>query len=144
MTPDIRGADRQPGESTGPPFITAWHYDATRRTVTDQVAPPATGSDTRPMAAVSRTSAPIVLAYHDINPHPADGRTSLTARATIKPVSARTSGGVSLVRPRRGGGLRLAAVHRPAHRPLSEPAPEHGNARGRYLQPEAGGTALGP
>ncbi|MFI9246988.1 hypothetical protein ACIGXF_31455 [Streptomyces sp. NPDC053086] len=80
----------------GPPFLTAWHYDATRRTVTDQVAPPATGSDTRPMAAVSRTSAPIVLAYHDINPHPANGRTSLTARATTKPVSARTSGGVSL------------------------------------------------
>ncbi|MEU3824758.1 polysaccharide deacetylase family protein [Streptomyces sp. NPDC029080] len=52
------------------PFLTAWHYDAAQRAMSGQTVPPTPTSDTRPLAAVSRTSAPIVLAYHDINPHP--------------------------------------------------------------------------
>ncbi|MEU9644178.1 polysaccharide deacetylase family protein [Streptomyces sp. NPDC048188] len=52
------------------PFTAAWQYDALRRAVADQTAPPAPGgpgadADAKPAPAAS---APVVLAYHDIGP----------------------------------------------------------------------------
>ncbi|MCQ4200694.1 polysaccharide deacetylase family protein [Streptomyces coelicoflavus] len=59
------------------PFTVAWQYDALRRTVAAQAAPPASagagaGADAK---AAPAGSAPVVLAYHDIGP---DGRSRYT------------------------------------------------------------------
>ncbi|MFC9465031.1 polysaccharide deacetylase family protein [Streptomyces coelicoflavus] len=52
------------------PFAVAWQYDASRRAVAEQIAPPApapdgAGADAEPAPGAS---APAVLAYHDVGP----------------------------------------------------------------------------
>ncbi|MFH9658770.1 polysaccharide deacetylase family protein [Streptomyces sp. NPDC017248] len=58
------------------PFVTAWRSDAGRRAVTAQVPAPGAAADTGAGTLVTpRTSAPVVLAYHDVNPGPAHAYT---------------------------------------------------------------------
>ncbi|WP_229858250.1 polysaccharide deacetylase family protein [Streptomyces poonensis] len=53
------------------PFVATWSYDAHRRAVSEQAPAPAGGSDARPRTPAARhPSAPVVLAYHDVAPHP--------------------------------------------------------------------------
>ncbi|MFD5221946.1 polysaccharide deacetylase family protein [Streptomyces tendae] len=62
------------------PFTVAWHYDAARRAVAEQAAPPASGAAGAAAGAEATPAgaAPVVLAYHDVGP---DGR----SRYTVSP-----------------------------------------------------------
>ncbi|MFF9022553.1 polysaccharide deacetylase family protein [Streptomyces eurythermus] len=58
------------------PFLGAWSYDSARRAVSAQAAAPHVEPDALPGEIVkARASAPIVLAYHDINPEPTNDYT---------------------------------------------------------------------
>ncbi|MFF7094210.1 polysaccharide deacetylase family protein [Streptomyces rubradiris] len=62
------------------PFLGAWSYESTRRAVSAQAAAPRAGQDALPGEIVrTRASAPVVLAYHDVNPEPTNDYT-LTPR----------------------------------------------------------------
>ncbi|CAL9306673.1 polysaccharide deacetylase family protein [Streptomyces sp. SudanB182_2057] len=62
------------------PFLGAWSYENARRAVSAQAAAPRAGQDALPGEIVrTRASAPIVLAYHDVNPEPTNDYT-LTPR----------------------------------------------------------------
>ncbi|MCZ0208059.1 polysaccharide deacetylase family protein [Streptomyces sp. UMAF16] len=58
------------------PFLGAWSYDSARRAVSTQAAAPPVEPDALPGEIVKTgASAPIVLAYHDINPEPTNDYT---------------------------------------------------------------------
>ncbi|MFG2604086.1 polysaccharide deacetylase family protein [Streptomyces sp. NPDC048514] len=75
------------------PFLTAWHYDAARQAVTAQAAAPVSATDAQlSQASVPHPGAPIVLAYHDVNPHPTNEYT-LTPKQLDTQLSALAAAG---------------------------------------------------
>ncbi|MFD7459000.1 MULTISPECIES: polysaccharide deacetylase family protein [unclassified Streptomyces] len=75
------------------PFLTAWKVDVERRAVSAQVPAPATPADARPQRhEAAHASAPIVLAYHDIQPEPTNDYT-LTPKQLDDQLAALTKAG---------------------------------------------------
>ncbi|WP_318202795.1 polysaccharide deacetylase family protein [Streptomyces sp. SCL15-4] len=75
------------------PFVGAWSYDGARRAVSPQSEPPVVETDGAGGGIVkARAGAPVVLAYHDINPDPTNDYT-LTPRQLDAQLAALAAAG---------------------------------------------------